>query len=179
MLKPFLLLSAVVLFVIAPAPTPTLAAGGPPQDNSPIKTTAAAREKARKLYGVDCSMCHGDNGDGKTDMAKDMTLTLANWTDPKSLATVPDKQLFDTIRKGKGDKMPPEDASRAKDEEVWALIAYIRGFSKGQPSAPAPAPADAAPATPAPAPADATPAPAPADAAPTAPAAPAPANPGR
>jgi mono/diheme cytochrome c family protein len=150
MLKPFLLLAAVVLFVIAPTPTPTLAAGGPPQDNNPVKPSAAAREKARKLYGVDCSMCHGDNGDGKTDMAKDMTLTLADWTDPKSLAALPDKQLFDTIRKGKGDKMPPEDASRAKDDEVWALVNYIRGFSKGQPSAPAPAPADAAPATPAP-----------------------------
>lgn len=150
MLKPFLLLSAAVFFVIAPAPIPALASGGPPQDN-PIKTTAASREKARKLYGVDCSMCHGDNGSGKTDMAKDMTLTLADWTDPKSLATVPDKQLFDTIRKGKGDKMPPEDASRAKDEEVWALVAYIRGFSKGQPSAPAPAPAAAAPAPLAPA----------------------------
>jgi mono/diheme cytochrome c family protein len=150
MLKPFLLLSAVILFVIASTPTPTLAAGGPPQDNNPVKPSPAAREKARKLYGVDCSMCHGDNGNGKTDMAKDMTLTLADWTDPKSLATVPDKQLFDAIRKGKGDKMPPEDASRAKDEDVWALIAYIRGFSKGQPSAPAPAPADAAPAAPAP-----------------------------
>ncbi len=158
MLKPFLLLSAAVLFAIAPIPTPTLAPGGSPQDNSPIKTTAAAREKAKKLYGVDCAMCHGDNGNGKTDMAKDMTLTLADWTDPKSLATVPDKQLFDAIRKGKGEKMPPEDESRAKDEEVWALVAYIRGFSKGQTS-PAPAPADAAPA--APAPAGATPAPPP------------------
>jgi mono/diheme cytochrome c family protein len=149
MLKPFLLLSAAVLFAIAPTATPTLAAGGPPQENSPIKTTAASREKAKKLYGVDCAMCHGDNGNGKTDMASSMHLTLADWTDPKSLATVPDKQLFDAIRKGKGDGMPPEDASRAKDEEVWGLIAYIRGFSKGQPSAPVPA--DAAPAAPAPA----------------------------
>ena len=149
MLKPFLLLAAVVLFVIAPTPTPTLAAGGPPQDNNPVKPSAAAREKARKLYGVDCSMCHGDNGDGKTDMAKDMTLTLADWTDPKSLAALPDKQLFDTIRKGKGDKMPAEDASRAKNEEVWALVAYIRGFSKGQAAAPT-APADATAPAPAP-----------------------------
>ena len=144
MLKPFLLLAAVVLFVIAPTPTPTLAAGGLPQDNNPVKPSAAAREKARKLYGVDCSMCHGDNGDGKTDMAKDMTLTLADWTDPKSLAALPDKQLFDTIRKGKGDKMPPEEPGRAKDDEVWALIAHIRNFSKGMPSTPAPA--EAAPA---------------------------------
>ncbi|MGO9337779.1 MAG: c-type cytochrome [Terracidiphilus sp.] len=169
MLKPFLLLSAAVLFVIAPTPTPTLASGGSPQDNNPVKTTPASREKAKKLYGVDCAMCHGDNGNGKTDLATSMQLTLADWTDPKSLSTVQDKQLFDAIRKGKGEKMPAEDSSRAKDDDVWALVSYIRGFSKGQPSAPAPVPAEAAPA--APAPADAAP--------PTAPPPPAPANPGK
>ncbi len=82
-------------------------------------------------------MCHGDNGDGKTDMAKDMNLTLADWTDPKSLAGMSDKDLFDIIRKGKGEKMPAEDESRAKDNEVLALVTYLRGFSKGQPAAPA------------------------------------------
>jgi hypothetical protein len=61
-----------------------------------------------------------------------------------------DQQIFDIIRKGKGDKMPAEDASRAKNDEVWNLIIYIRSFSKNQPSAPAPAPAGAAPAASAP-----------------------------
>jgi hypothetical protein len=46
--------------------------------------------------------------------------------------------------------MPPEADDRAKDDDVWALVAYIRAFSKGQSSAPAPA--DAAPASGAPAP---------------------------
>jgi mono/diheme cytochrome c family protein len=108
------------------------------------------RDKAREVYKVDCAICHGDNGNGKTDLATSMQLTLADWTDPKALSGSTDKDLFNIIRKGKGDKMPSEDASRAKDEDVWALIAYIRGFSKGQPAAPtpAPAPADAPPAPP-------------------------------
>jgi mono/diheme cytochrome c family protein len=149
MLKPFVLLSAVVLFAATPVATPTLAAGRSPQDTpsaNPGKISPAAREKARKLYGVDCSMCHGDNGNGKTELATSMQLTMLDWTDPKSLAGKPDKDLFDTIRKGKGEKMPPEAEDRAKDEDVWALVAYIRAFSKGQPSAPAPADAPAAPA---------------------------------
>jgi len=133
MLKPLLLLSTVVLFVTATTPSPTLAAGQPPQANHP----GASHEKVKKLYAVDCAICHGDNGDGKTDMAKDMSLTLVDWTDPKSLATLKDQELFDVIRKGKGEKMPAEDTSRAKDDEVWGLIAYIRGFSKGQSAAPA------------------------------------------
>jgi len=148
MLKPFVLLSAVVLFVTTPIPTPTLAAGGAPQDNNSPKTTPSSREKAKKLYAVDCAMCHGDNGNGKTDLATSMQLTLLDWTNPKSLASVQDKDLFDAIRKGKGEKMPPESEDRAKDGDVWALIAYIRAFSKGQPAAPADAPPPAAPTAP-------------------------------
>jgi mono/diheme cytochrome c family protein len=154
MLKPFVLLSAVVLSAFALTPRSALPAGSPPQD----KPTPGPHEKARQIYKVDCAMCHGDNGNGKTDLATSMNVTLADWTDPKSLSAVPDKELFDAIRKGKGEKMPPEDASRAKDEEVRALVAYIRGFSKGQPSAPSPAAPAAAPADAAPAPSGAAPA---------------------
>jgi mono/diheme cytochrome c family protein len=153
MLKPMLLVSAVVLLVIASASVPACAAGGQPQaaSTNPVKPTAASQDKAKKLYAQDCAICHGDNGNGKTDLATSMNVTLADWTDPKSLASKSDQELFDIIRKGKGDKMPPEDVGRAKDPEVWGLITYIRGLSKGQPSAPA-AP-DAAPAaTPPPAP---------------------------
>jgi hypothetical protein len=88
-------------------------------------------------------MCHGDNGNGKTDLAKDMALTMDDWTNPTVLASKTDKQLFDIIRNGK-DKMPAEGEGRAKDNDVRALIYYIRSFSKGQT-----APADALPAAPA------------------------------
>jgi len=141
MLKPFLLVSALVLVVTAPVFTPTVSAGAPQE--AP-KSTPASREKAKKLYAVDCAMCHGDNGNGKTDLATSMNLTLTDWTEAKSLAATSDKDLFDVIRKGKGEKMPGEDAGRAKDDDIWALVAYIRGFSKGQ-SAAAPAPAATAP----------------------------------
>jgi mono/diheme cytochrome c family protein len=156
MLKPFLVLCAVILFEFAAlTPTATLAAGAAPQDTgtpaptNPVKSTAASQEKAKKMYAVDCAVCHGDTGDGKTDLAKDMNLTLLDYSDPRALASKSDQQLFDLIRKGK-DKMPAEDASRAKDAEVWGLVTYIRALSKNQPipapSAPAAAPAPDAPA---------------------------------
>jgi mono/diheme cytochrome c family protein len=149
MLKPFLYLSAVALFTIASAPHLAFAAGAAPQATNSAKATAAGLERGKKLYAVDCAVCHGDNGNGKTDLATSMNLTLSDWTDPKSLADKPDQELFDAIRKGKGDKMPPEDPGRAKDDDVWNLIHYIRGMSKGQPSAPAPAAPAAAPTVPA------------------------------
>jgi cytochrome c len=116
--------------------------------------------KAKKLYELDCALCHGSAGDGKTDLAKDMQLTMIDWTDPKSLGTLSDESLFDAIRKGKG-KMPPEDEARAKNDEIHNLVAYIRKFAKeGSGSAPAvsqpTATPDAAPPAAAPATAPAT-----------------------
>jgi cytochrome c len=149
-----LFLSAVALFAIIATPAPTIVLGATPQagpdSTNPVKPTAASHAQAKSIYTRDCALCHGDDGSGKTDLAKDMQLTLLDWTDSKSLGNRSDKELFHTIRMGK-DKMPAEEEGRAKDNEVWNLIIYIRGFGKAQPAtAPAaPAPADAAPAAPA------------------------------
>ena len=148
MLKSFLLFAAVVLLVIASASAPAR----PPQEAGAAvkKMNSEALAKAKKVYNMDCALCHGATGDGKTDLAKDMQLTMADWTDPKTLAGQTDQQLFDTIRKGKG-KMPAEEEGRAKNDEVHALVMYIRTFAKEGAAAPAaPAteqPAPAAPAT--------------------------------
>jgi mono/diheme cytochrome c family protein len=148
MLKPLLLLPAVVFFALGAASNPSAA----PQEGT-AKASKASNEtqnRAKKIYEVDCALCHNSNGDGKTDLAKDMQLTLSDLTDPKTLQGKTDDQLFDLIRKGK-DKMPGEDAARAKNDEVKSVIQYIRGLSKDQPAAaPAPAPASAssAPTTP-------------------------------
>jgi mono/diheme cytochrome c family protein len=105
-----------------------------------LAISAASQAHTKKLYSQDCALCHGDSGNGKSDLADSMKLTLADWTDPKSLAALSDQETFDVIRKGKGDKMPPEEASRAKDDDIWNLVIYIRSFSKGHPAAAAAAP---------------------------------------
>jgi mono/diheme cytochrome c family protein len=133
--KPLLLLPAVVFLVLgAAAPSPAAAqAGTAPKASKP----AGPSPRVKELYKMDCALCHNENGDGKTDLAKGMELTLNDLGDPKTLEGKTDDQLFDLIRKGK-DKMPGEDASRAKNDEIKGLIEYIRGFSKNQ-AAPTPA----------------------------------------
>lgn len=151
MLKSFLLFAAVVLLVVAAASAPAR----PPQEaNQP---SAAAKKqgtdsmaKAKKVYELDCALCHGATGDGKTDIAKDMQLTLMDWSDPKTLSGVSDQTLIDVIRKGKG-KMPPEDAARANNDEVKGLVQLIRKFAKDQPASSTPASEPAPAQTPAPA----------------------------
>ena len=137
MRKPLLLLSTVLLAGYAVS---AQAQAKPGEIPAHVKT----------IYKVDCALCHGDNGNGKTDLATGMGLTLSDFTDPRTLQTKTDQELFDLIRKGK-DKMPPEEENRAKDAEIKSLIVYVRSLSKGQP-APAGTPAATPTAAPAPAP---------------------------
>lgn len=116
-----------------PAPAPV------PSGKNPVKPTAESQAKAKEIYGRDCALCHGDTGNGKSDLATSMNLTMDDWTIPATLANKPDSDLFNTIRNGKN-QMPSEDSSRASDTEVWNLIIYIRSLSKNPPPAPAPAP---------------------------------------
>jgi cytochrome c5 len=137
-----LLFTAVVLLVLASAPAPARS----PQESAAAPTAKKlspdAMAKVKKVYELDCALCHGSNGNGKTDLAKDMQLTLLDWSDPKALSDKTDQQLFEAIRKGSG-KMPPEDETRAKNDEVRNLVQYIRRFATAQP---APAQPEAAPA---------------------------------
>ncbi len=118
----------------APAQPPAAVPAGSVADdmkNPVIKPTAESQAKAKQIYTIDCAMCHGDNGNGKTDLATSMSLTLADFTDQKSLADRMDGELFNLIRNGK-DKMPGEDKARATDTEVWNLVIYVRNLSKAQ-----------------------------------------------
>lgn len=137
MSKPLVFPFTVILFAFAA----TSGAGSLSAQAAKAPTKSAELAVAKKLYARDCSMCHGDNGNGQTELATSMKLTLLDWSDPKSLADKSDQALFDMIRKGK-DMMPPEDESRAKDDDVKGLIQYIRGFA----GAPHPAAAPAGPA---------------------------------
>ncbi|HUH62847.1 MAG TPA: cytochrome c [Terracidiphilus sp.] len=137
--KPYLFLSAVLLFALAAAPAPGMTPQEAGSGAKGVAKAAAATAKGKEIYARDCAMCHGDTGNGQSDLAKDMQLTLKDWTDPKSLSEMSDQQIFDMIRKGK-DKMPPEDPGRAKDDEIKSIILYIRDFSKNPPAAPAATP---------------------------------------
>jgi mono/diheme cytochrome c family protein len=154
MLKSLLFVCAVVLFALTassasgpksqeaapqqPAPQQATPPQPTPQEavptaasgkTNPVKPTPESQARAKVIYAMDCAICHGDNGNGKTDVAQGMQLSLADWTDAKALAGKQDGDLFNLIRNGKG-KMPGEDVGRANDREVWNLILYIRGMAK-------------------------------------------------
>jgi len=106
----------------------TSAAQNEAQKANPVKPSPESLARGKKIYNVDCALCHGENGDGKGDMASDIK-NITDFTNPDVQKSATDGQWFQIIRKGKGD-MPPEDNGRAKDDDVWSMVNYIRAFGK-------------------------------------------------
>jgi mono/diheme cytochrome c family protein len=95
---------------------------------NPVTPTAESQAHAKMMYGIDCAMCHGANGNGKGDLVGDMHLSMKDLTDPASLKDMSDGQLFYIIKNGKG-KMPAE-GDRAKTDDVWNLVILVRSFAR-------------------------------------------------
>jgi len=95
---------------------------------NPVKSTPESLARAKKWWGIDCAMCHGANGDGKGDLAKDMKLQIADFTNPATLKDRTDGEIFYIIKNGYQD-MPPE-GPRVKTEENWDLVNYVRSLAK-------------------------------------------------
>jgi mono/diheme cytochrome c family protein len=93
---------------------------------NPVKPTPESLAHAKKTYGIDCLMCHGADGDGKGDVGADMH--LKDYRDADALKDKTDGELFYIIKNGKGEM--PSEGDRAKPDEVWGLVNYIRAFAK-------------------------------------------------
>jgi len=74
------------------------------------------------LFKANCSMCHGTDGKGF------QALKTPDFTDPKWQASVTDKQITEVIKNGKKDTAMPAFEGKLKNEEILALVAYVRSF---------------------------------------------------
>lgn len=100
---------------------------------NPVKPTPESLARAKKWWTLDCVMCHGKEGDGKGETARDMKLTIGDFTDPATLKDRTDGEIFYIIKNGHQD-MPPE-GPRIKTEEGWDLVNYVRSLAKKKPEA--------------------------------------------
>jgi mono/diheme cytochrome c family protein len=153
MLKPFLIVPVLAFPVLAFLSVPafsqdaaqapaTPAAASPLQSGvpaeyagkvNPVKPTAESQARAKKMYGWDCAMCHGDQGDGKGDVATEQKLNLRDYRDPAALKGLTDGQIFYIIQHGVGQM--PSEGDRAKPDEIWNLVIYLRKMASSQAAA--------------------------------------------
>ena len=87
------------------------------QGGNPYEGDAAAIRAGRALFANRCAECHGANARGLN--GPDLT---ALWARP-----IRDERVFATIRSGvTGSVMP---ASSAPEQELWAIVAYLKSVS--------------------------------------------------
>ena len=77
-----------------------------------------------------CAMCHGADGKGKTRMGG--KLGVKDWTDAKVQEGLKDADMIKVIKEGakQDDETKMKAYSDLSDDEVKALVAYIRAFKK-------------------------------------------------
>jgi cytochrome c5 len=103
----------------------------PPEEaarKNPVPSTPEGLAEARRFYKYQCTMCHGENGDGKGDLVETMKLKMNDWRDALSLEGRSDGELFYILTNGRGAMVGQGD--RTKEDMRWKLINLVRSFSK-------------------------------------------------
>jgi mono/diheme cytochrome c family protein len=98
------------------------------KEQNPVKSSSESIARAKKWWNLDCVMCHGASGDGKGDIAKDMKLNVADFTNANTLKDRTDGEIYYIIKNGHNDM--PAEGPRIKTEEGWDLVNYVRSLSK-------------------------------------------------
>ncbi|PYU96184.1 MAG: cytochrome C [Acidobacteria bacterium] len=84
---------------------------------------AADEPDAAAIFKQKCSMCHGADGKGFA------AIKTPDFTDPKWQESITDEKIVETIKNGKkGTPMPPF-ADKLKEDEIQALVKYIRSLN--------------------------------------------------
>jgi len=91
-----------------------------------LSYNAAPPPDGAALFKKNCSMCH--NKDGKGFPA----LKTPDFTDPKFQSSMTDKEIEETIKNGKKKTAMPAFKDKLKDDEIQAVVAYVRSLGGGK-----------------------------------------------
>ena len=101
---------------------------------NPLANDSRALTAGRAAYTGSCAVCHGAKGDGRGAFGRgtypDATDLTAATAKSKS-----DAQLFWIVKNGLGFTAMPGFSDQYKDDDIWAMVAYIRALQRGGPSA--------------------------------------------
>lgn len=94
-----------------------------------LNFNAAADENSAKAnWDRHCKRCHGEDGSGNTPIGKRMQ--VKDYTNPEVLAEYCDEDLFKMTKEGVENTRMPGYADKLSDEEIHALVAYMREMVK-------------------------------------------------
>ncbi len=97
-----------------------------------VGLTMAHADATKDAWEANCRKCHGPDGKGDTKMGK--KVEVRDYTDAKVQAEMKDEEMIKAIKEGVKDKAGKERmkgyAETYKDDQIKALVAYVRAFKK-------------------------------------------------
>jgi mono/diheme cytochrome c family protein len=103
---------------------------------SEVALTEATMERGRQRFGIYCTPCHGQigQGDGMVSKRAD-SLQQGTWVSPTNitqeyLRQMPVGQLFNSI--SNGIRTMPAYGPQIKTEDRWAIIMYVRALQRSR-----------------------------------------------
>src|SRR5262245_39578094 len=96
-----------------------------------IPALSAVAADGKAVYEKDCAKCHGPDGKGQTAMGK--RSGAKDYTDPKVQSELKDEAAIKAVKEGyknKEGKVVMKPAEGLSDDEVKAVVAYMRTFKK-------------------------------------------------
>jgi cytochrome c553 len=91
---------------------------------------SASAADVKENWAKNCAKCHGPDGKGDTKMGK--KIEIKDFTDAKYQASLKDEDMLKAIKEGvkDGDKVRMKAVEGLSDEEMKALVAYVRTLKK-------------------------------------------------
>lgn len=98
---------------------------------NPLAGNARAIDAGRYAYTGSCASCHGANGDGKGVFGQDTYPPATDLTSAEAKQRS-DAELFWITKNGLSFTGMPAFARLYKDEDIWALVSYLRALQQGR-----------------------------------------------
>ena len=91
---------------------------------------SASAADVKENWEKSCAKCHGPDGKGETKMGK--KLEIKDFTDAKYQESLKDEAMLKAIKEGvkDGEKVRMKAVEGLSDEEMKALVKYVRDFKK-------------------------------------------------
>ena len=95
-----------------------------------VGALAARAADAKENWDKNCAKCHGPDGKGDTKMGK--KAGVKDYTDAKVQADMKDDAMAKAIKDGvkDGDTVKMKGFGDLSDDEIKALVKYVRDFKK-------------------------------------------------
>lgn len=96
----------------------------------PLPLTRQLLERGHDRFRIFCATCHGELGDGRSQVAENMTLRPPPSLHEPRITAYPPGRLFRVVSRGYG--LMPSYAAELSVEDRWAVVAFVKALELSQ-----------------------------------------------